>query len=150
MASGMNQTLMSPVRRYLNKATSIEYNGSICLRYRKGNLRKVIKLMKLEWHPAHGTDKWFQPPNKITGTPLMSLSRLHKVKGFADDLTIFLSSSNDHTEALKVISDFCHNLNLKYDGNKIIRSSLFTVGIRVHQEYHVKTSQILWKIPDLM
>lgn len=79
-----------PVGWYLAKVTSIEDDGSICLKYHKGNLTEVIKPTELKWHPACGTNKWFQPPNYIAGTSSKGLSKPHKVKGFADDPTIIL------------------------------------------------------------
>ena len=98
MLSGMNQTL-----RNLWGGTLSKSPGSICLKYRKGNLIEVTKPTELKWHPAHGTNKCFQTLNDITDTSPMSLSKPHKVKGFADDLTIISASSSDHSEALKAI-----------------------------------------------
>ena len=46
---------------YLAKVISIEGDGSIYLKYHKGNLTDMIKSAELKWHPAYGTDKQFQP-----------------------------------------------------------------------------------------
>ena len=43
---------------YLAKVISIEGDGSIHLKYCKGNLTEEIKLGELKWHPTRGTDKW--------------------------------------------------------------------------------------------
>ena len=127
-----------PMGWYLAKVNSIESDGSISLKYRKGNLTEVIKLMKLKWKPAHGNDKWYRSTNDITGTSTKTRSNPHKVKGFADDLTIISSSSTDHAQALKVISDSCRDLDLKlkppkcvslvFDGKKMVKSASFYVG----------------------
>ena len=74
-----------PVGWYLAKGTSIEDDGSICLKYRKENLTEVTKPTELKWHPACSTNKWFQSLNDITDTSPMCLSKPH----IADDLTTF-------------------------------------------------------------
>ena len=65
---------------------------NVCLKYGKGNLIEVIKLMELKWKPTQGNDKWYQPTNDITGTSSETPSNPHEVIGFADDLTIISSS----------------------------------------------------------
>ena len=54
--------------------------------------------------PTNGTDQ-----QMISQEPPQKLAPKHKVKDFADDLTIISSSSNDHAEALKYISDSCQD-----------------------------------------
>lgn len=49
-----------PIGWYLAEVTSIEDDGSTCLKYHKGNLTKVIKPTELKWHSICGTKKWFQ------------------------------------------------------------------------------------------
>ena len=109
-----------PVGWSLAKVTSIEDGGTICLKYHKGNLTEVTKLTELKWHPACGINRWFQPLNVITNTSPMSLSKPHKVEGFADELTIISASSSDHTEALKAISSSCNDLDLTLKPSKCI------------------------------
>ena len=41
-----------PVGWYLAKVISIDNDGSICLKYRKGSAIEVIKLTDLKWQPA--------------------------------------------------------------------------------------------------
>ena len=81
------------------------------------------------------------PTNDISGTSSASCSKpqlIGKVKGFADDLTIISSSSTDHSEALKAISNSCQDLDptlkppkcvsLVFDGKKMIKSATFQVS----------------------
>ena len=70
-----------PTGWYLAKVISIEGDGSICQKYRKGNLTKVIKQTALKWQPARGSDKWFQSTNNTISISSASYSKPHKVKG---------------------------------------------------------------------
>ena len=73
----------------------------------KEKVTEVIKRANLTWHPAQGTNKWFQPLSALNSTTSTCVSKPHKVKGFADDLTIISSSAEKHTKALKEISKAC-------------------------------------------
>ena len=96
---------------YFAKVVSLDTDGSICLRYRKGNLMEVLDLSDLKWFPTQGTDKWYRPPGEITGIAADTRSKPHKIKGFADDLTIISPTCSDHSQALKAISDTCQDLD---------------------------------------
>ena len=62
----------------------------------------------------------------------------HKVRGFADDLTIILSSSTDHVEALKTIPDSCQDLDLTLKPQKAY--CLFLIG-RWSSQPHLKLAE---------
>ena len=125
---------------YLAKVISIENDGSICLKYRKGSSIEVIKLTELKWQPARGIDKWFRPTNDITANFSARRSKPDKVKGIADDIIIISSSPSDHAKALRAIFDSCQDLDLTLkpskcvslvnDGKKMSRSASFAVGSR--------------------
>ena len=148
-----------PMGWYLAKVTTIENDRSICLKYCKGNLTEVIKLTELKWKSARGTDKWFRPTNDILGTST-SCSKPHKVKGFADDLTIISSSSTDHAEALKTVSDACLDLDLKLKQQKMHIIHLRWEGddqvihipnwLRIHQKHLIRPNQVPGQTPDLV
>ena len=72
------------------------------------------------------------PTVTITNT---KQSRMHKEKGFADDLSVFSSSMKDHAAALQTIDKYCSDLDLMlkpskcasfvYDGKKLLSNVTF-------------------------
>ena len=118
---------------YLTKVMSVNSDGSLTLKYRKGNTFETIHPDNIRWIEARGNDKWFREPGDIK-----SFSKPHKVKGFADDITIISKSPKDHSDALHQISSACSDLNLVlkppkcvsfvFDGKKIDKNATFDVG----------------------
>ena len=88
--------------------------------------------------PAKGNDKWYRPLNQKPTSNHIHLSSPHKVKGFADDISIISSSVNDHGAALQVISTYCSDLglvlnpskciSLVYNGRVVDKRTVFSVG----------------------
>ena len=66
---------------YLTKILSIPPDGSVSMKYRKGNATEVVNLNDIKWTTASGRSKWFLPPSQNP----QAFSSAHKVKGFADE-----------------------------------------------------------------
>ena len=81
---------------------------------------------------------FFQPPPSTVATTRTKPSKTHKVKGFADDFSVFSSSMKDHAIALQTIDKHCSDLDLTlkpskcvsfvYDGKKVLRNATFSLG----------------------
>ena len=87
---------------------------------------------------AKGNNRWYRPPlDKLPNLRLIS-SLPHKVKGFADDLTVISSLASEHEKALQDISKFCSDLDLTlkppkcaslvFDGKKVDKKATFEEG----------------------
>ena len=99
---------------YLAEVLCIDDNGNATLRYRSGNNIEEDSLLSIDWSHAKGNDKWFLPPNTLSllSKPSSIVSKPHKVKGYADDLTIITSSCSDHQEVLSQINKRCSDVCL--------------------------------------
>ena len=105
---------------YLSKVTSISPDGSATLYYRKGKSYENINLIDTEWAPAPGNGKWFLPLSSAPSKGVTKLSASHKVKGFADDISVFSNSAADHAVALHTIDRHCSDLDLTLKPAKCI------------------------------
>ena len=103
---------------YLAKVISLSSDGTVTVLYRKGKTLETFNLFEINW---------FQPQEMANGvflTPLYSHnhttkhSKTHKVKGFADDLSVFSSSMKDHETALQTIDKHCSDLDLTLKPSK--------------------------------
>ena len=84
---------------------------------------------------AKGNGKWFLPS---TSCDPVRLSTTHKLKAFADDLTVISSSKEDHQSALTKINSYCLDLGLTlkpfkcvsfvFDGKRANKSDTFFIG----------------------
>ena len=121
---------------YLAKVTSVSADGTATVLYRKGRMLESINLSKTNWFPAPGNGKWYLPSPPLTVTITNTKqSKTHKVKGYADDLSMFSSSTKDHAAALQTIDKHCSDLDLRlkpskcvsfiYDGKKVLRNVTF-------------------------
>ena len=100
---------------YLAKVTSVKDTGDAVLKYRSGGTTEDISLLSIKWSPAKGNGKWFlSPANGPTSSQcsLPSYSKPHKVKGYADDLTIITSTPSDHQKVLSHIDERCRDVCL--------------------------------------
>ena len=120
---------------------SIAVDGVARLRYRSGGLFETVQLSSIKWAPAKGNGKWFLPPGSlIPSLPIVeaSYSKKHKVKGFADDLTILSRTPTDHQDVLTSIDYRCKDIcvcirpdkcfSLIFDGKNTKATSSFKVG----------------------
>jgi len=73
--------------RNLAKIMSVNSDGSLTLKYCKGNTFETIHHDNIRWIEARGNDKWFRKPGDIN-----FFSKPHKVKGFADNISIISKS----------------------------------------------------------
>ena len=126
---------------YLAKVLSIAVDGVARLRYRSGGLFETVQFSSIKWAPAKGNGKWFLPPGSlIPSLPIVeaSYSKEHKVKGFADDLTILSRTPTDHQDVLTSIDYRCKEIclcispdkcfSLIFDGKNTKATSSFKVG----------------------
>ena len=121
---------------YLAKVTSVSADGTATVLYRKGRMLESINHSKTNWFPAPGNGKWYLPSPPPTATITNTKqSKTHKVKGYADDLSVFSSSMKDHAAALQTIDKHCSDLDLRlkpskcvsfiYNGKKVLRNVTF-------------------------
>ena len=129
---------------YLTKILSAQPNGSVTLKYRKGNTTENTNLNSIQWIAASGRGKWFLPPSltpqmlNSTAASQPNFSSPHRVKGFADDLTVFSSSKEEHESTLSDVDSKCKDLDLTiradkcvsmvFDGNEVKKKATFRVG----------------------
>jgi len=108
------------VGSYLSKVTSISPDGSATLYYSKGKSYENINLNDTEWAPAPGNGKWYLPLSITPSNGVTKLSVAHKVKGFADDISVFSSSASDYAVALRTIDSHCSDLDFNLKPAKCI------------------------------
>ena len=93
---------------YLAKVCSVSDEGETVLQYRAGGRIEKVTISEICWVPAKGNGKWFLPPSttlpSIPMTPA-KLSKEHKVKAYADDLTIITENPVDHQLVLSFAND---------------------------------------------
>jgi len=105
---------------YLSKVTSISPDGSAMLYNHKGKSYENINLNDTEWAPAPGNGKWYLPFSSTPSNSVTKLLAAHKVKGFADDISVFSSSASDHEVALRTFDNHCSDLDLTLKPAKCI------------------------------
>ena len=128
---------------YLAKVLSIDDNGNVTLRYRSGNNIEEVSLLSIDWSHAKGNGKWFLPPNTLSIPSKLSPSthsKPHKVKGYADDLTIITSSCSDHQEVLSQIDKRCSDVCLTIRPDKCLS---LVIG-------SCKNNKTVFKVADVM
>ena len=126
---------------YLAKVLSVDDQGQARLQYKKGGHTEDINLSGIRWVPAKGNGKWFLPHScdfPSLKPPPMVYSKPHKVKGYADDLTIVSSSPADHQEVITMVDDRCKDIclhvrpdkcySLIYDGRATKNNPIISVG----------------------
>ena len=125
---------------YLAKVCSVSDEGETILQYKAGGRIEKVAISEICWAPAKGNGKWFLPPSttlpSIPMTPA-KLSKDHKVKAYADDLTIITENPVDHQLVLSFANDKCRDIGLTIrpdkcfslvtDG-KSVTNATFTVG----------------------
>ena len=79
--------------------------------------------------PLSMTPPWFplKKTRALSEKVKFHLSSEHKVKGFADDLSVFSFSKDDHQQALTVIDEKCSSIGLEIRPDKCF-SLLITKG----------------------
>jgi len=85
-----------------------------------GKSYENINLNDTEWAPAPGNGKWYLPLSSTPSNNVTKLSAAHKVKGFADDISVFSSSASDYAVALRTIDNHCSVLDLTLKPAKCI------------------------------
>ena len=85
----------------------------------RANPMRISIAMTLNWLQLrameNGTCLSLAPSNGVT-----KLSAAHKVKGFADDISVFSSSASDHAVVLRTIDNHCSDLDLTLKPAKCI------------------------------
>ena len=126
---------------YLAKITSVESDGTATVLYRKGKTLETFNLSEVNWFSAPGNGKWYL--SRLPSTLDISntkCSKPHKVKGFADDLSVFSSSMKDHEVALQSIDNCCSDLNLTLKPSKCV--STMGRNCSIMQHFHLETAPV--------
>jgi len=134
---------------YLYHKEGIPWRYDSTLKILAQGLRKCLQQGKRLYAKMRATDN---PPASIPSQlkswvtvlsvahPLVIItntrhSKTHKVKAFADDLSVFSASMKDHAAALQAIDEHCSDLDLTlkpskcvsfvYDGKKMLGNATF-------------------------
>ena len=89
--------------------------GEDTLRYRSNRSFESVSLLTIKWVQAKGNGKCYLPPGfKFPHQPAKTVrfSKEHKVKGFADDLTVISTHQDDHQDMLSRVDfwpDKCYS-----------------------------------------
>ena len=90
---------------------SVKPDGSVSVKYSKGNTTEDTNLNSINWMPVSGRGKCLplKPPQAHASTchPKLASSQAHKVKGFADDLTVLSSSKEEYEVILLDVDSKC-------------------------------------------
>ena len=129
---------------YLAKILSVHPDGAASLKYRKDNTTEDVSLNEIRCITGSGRGKWFLPPSHTppehtcASTPQPTFSSAHKVKGFADDLTVLSSSKGEHEDTLSDVNNKCKDIGLEiradkcvsmvFDGHEVKKKIAFKVG----------------------
>jgi hypothetical protein len=130
---------------YLCQVLQCCLNGSAQILYLNTHATEVLDLRYTPWHFAKKSAKKFPPPDaeppesrlkkvrEQAALPKSAASSSHKVKGFADDLTVISRSLSSHQRVLVSTVSKCMDLDLHvrpdkyisilYNGNKLIDDS---------------------------
>ena len=86
------------------------------------------RLPSPKWTPAMGNGRWFLPhfcytPFIRSNLSLHWSSKPHKVKGYADDITIILSTPAEHQEVMIMMDDRCMDVGLGVRSGKCYSTS---------------------------
>ena len=144
------QDSSEPQGWYLAKVTDISKSNVVTLCYRKDKSTEEIPLCEMKWRSAKGNGKWFLPSASCDP---VRLSTIHKLKAFADDLTVISSSKEDHQSALTKINSYCLDLGLTlkpskcvsfvFDGKRANKSATFSIGDGESSNIFVKPTKFL-------
>ena len=126
---------------YLAKVQSVDDHGECTLQYRRGKLIEMANLKNIKWKLAKGNGKWYLPCSSdppLTVTAPTVYSTPHKVKGYADDLTVISTSPVELQETVNLVEvrckDVCLNIrpdkcySLVYDGKAATRFPCITAS----------------------
>ena len=111
---------------YVAKILSVHPDGAASLKYRKDNTTEDVSLNEIRWITGSGRGKWFLPPSHTppehtcASTPQPTFSSAHKVKGFADDLTVLSSSKGEHEDTLSDVNNKCKDIGLEIRADKCV------------------------------
>ena len=144
---------------YLAKVLCVHDSGLFQIRYRKGGLIEDVCLPNIKWTPAMGNGKWFLPCSSIppsTTIPAVKASQSHKVKGYADDLTVISSTPDEHQEVVSLVDTRCNDINLTvrpdkchtlvFDGKAPKNNTAILVGGRPTSNIKDKPSTFLGSV----
>ena len=103
--------------------------------------QRKFQVSSIKWVPAKGTKKWFLLPLTTSMSDnhvRTKTSREHKVKAFANDLTIITADRNEHQEILPLLMivaekwtfvfDLITCFSMVFDGKSVSKKSSFEVG----------------------
>ena len=111
---------------YLAKILSVTCDGSALMKYRRDYATEEVNLNEIRWTPASGRGKWFLPlscnpqDHNSNHSVQQRFSSPHKVKGFADDLTVLSSSKTEHENTLSDVNQKCNDICLEIRADKCV------------------------------
>ena len=127
-------------------------DGSCSLHYDNGDIEPSVDLHTVEWCFAGRYCKNFQVDKPINTQPSASVraasaepktcsSKVHKAKGFADDLTVISSKVDSHQQALTSLvlkaADICFEfqppkcISLHFNGHRVQSSQCLLVILSI-------------------
>jgi len=138
----------APTGWYRAKVISYHCNGSCHLAYDNGDIEQSLNLHTAEWCYAGRYRKVYHPDKPSTepsasisataALPKTCYSSLHKVKGFADDLTVISKDIKSHQRVLSSLvlkaSDICLEfqppkcISLNFNGHRMVSSTVFSMA----------------------
>ena len=126
---------------YLAKITSVCESGVVTLLYKSTKTQESVRLSDVKWVHAKGNGEWYLPPDAAALGKISNhrkASKEHKVKGFADDLTVISSTKEDHQNILSCIDSRCEDISLSirpdkchslvFNGQKAVKKTSFLIG----------------------
>lgn len=131
---------------YLGSVQHYNSSGTASIKYCDDQSENNVNLRSLEWIPAAKNHKHFVPlasgppkpskKTKFSGKPQNAWSSDHKVKAFADDLTVISSDPAAHQAELLSLDSACLDLGLEIRPDKC--TSLHFTGKKMCNKYMVQ------------
>ena len=101
----------------------------------------------IKWVPTKGNGKWYLPCTSIspsTTSPSLTISRPHKVKSYADDLTIISSTPRDHQDIVTLVDARCKDVSLFVRQDKCF-SFIFDGKVPKNTQQNIRG--VFWNLP---
>ena len=126
-----NENSDEPIGWYHATVKSHHPDGTTSIEYANSNTERV-NLHSVKWEPTRKGQKPYLPNNRNPpkfllkkireeiSKPKFLHSSEHSAKAFADDLSVFSSSPEDHQSLLSTIDEKCSDLDLTFKPEKCI------------------------------
>jgi len=139
----------SPAGWYRGNVTSYHCDGSCCLHYDNGDIEPSVDLRSTEWCFAGRYRKNYRADKPVNTIPSASVraasaevkfcsTKVHKAKGFADDLTVISNRVDLHQQALTSLvlkaADICFEfqppkcVSLHFNGHRVVPTTEFSMS----------------------